>query len=236
MRTRSSTRRAGLRPIERAGGFVFDMGDRQVEQIDKEVVSLCSFEPSNYAAFLFRVLPKLAGRTGAFRHRRLVAPLYFQSFKDFFAMAGIETGQLIPHETRKIYEYRKVIIPSLRNPHALLDKETRRFYASMRNRYGTRSGARKVFVTAEAGRFPTRPIIASVLNKERLTNELMAARFQSIARIIWALRCFEWASGAQSYQQVRIGPALRPCLAVCRELAFGGARSASRVPRYERRD
>jgi hypothetical protein len=171
----------GLRPIEQAGGFAFDAGDRQVEQIDCEAVSLCSFEPSNYGAFLFRVLPKLAGRAAAFRHRNVVAPLYFQSFRDLFAMAGIETDRLIPHETRKIYQYRRVIIPSLRSPHALLDEETLQFYASMRDRHGTRGGARKVFVTRRGWTGSYAANHRVMLNEERLANELAAAGFQSIA-------------------------------------------------------
>ena len=138
----------GLRRIHQSDAFAFDASDRQVEHVDSKSVSLCSFEPSNYGAFLFRVLPKLAGRTLASRQRKIFAPVYYQSFSDLFAMAGVESDWPVPHETRKIYHYRKVMIPSLRNPHGLLDEETVHFYASMRDRHGRRSGKRKLLLLA----------------------------------------------------------------------------------------
>ena len=144
-----------------------------MERIDSESVSLCSFEPAKYGALLFRVLPKIGTGSLASRHRRVVAPVYSHSFKDLFSMAGVESDRLVSHDTRKIYHYRKVIIPSLRNPYALLDEETIRFYAFMRNRHGTRSRARKLFITRRGwtGSYAANHRI--MLNEERLVSELV---------------------------------------------------------------
>lgn len=171
----------GLRRIEQSDVFAFDAGNREVERIDSESVSLCSFEPANYGALLFRVLPKIAFGSLASRHRRVVAPVYSHSFKDLFSMAGVEADRLVPHDTRKIYHYKKVIIPSLRNPYALLDEETIRFYAFMRDRHGTRSRARKLFITRRGWTGSYAANHRVMLNEERLVSELVPAGFEPIA-------------------------------------------------------
>jgi capsular polysaccharide biosynthesis protein len=67
--------------------------------------------------------------------------------RDLFAMAGVAGECIVPHDSRTTYKLEASTIPSLRNPHALLDDRTLAFYAAMRDRFGTRRGARKIFVS-----------------------------------------------------------------------------------------
>jgi hypothetical protein len=158
-------RRLAFGGSSKSDAFAFDAGNREVERIDSESVSICSSERANYGALLFRVLRRLLPRVWASRHRGVVAPVYSRSFNDLFSMAGVEADRLIPHDTWKIYHYKKVIIPSLRDRYALLDEETARFYAFMRDRHGPRSRARKLCV---AGPDPMRPTTVSCSTKNDL--------------------------------------------------------------------
>jgi hypothetical protein len=137
----------GLIPMERARCFSLEARQRRTEYLEGETLSLCSFEPSNYGSFLFRVLPKLAGRRHLLKNRRVLAPLYNQTMRDLFSMAGVSPNRIAPHNAQTIYTLDKAIIPSLRNTHALLDEPTRMFYAGLRDRHGSRKGARKIFVS-----------------------------------------------------------------------------------------
>ena len=171
---------SGLRATERADAFAFEAGERPLVRLEGESVSLCSFEPSNYGSFLFRVMPKLAGRDLAAGHRKIVVPLYTQSSRDLLAMAGINADRLVPHDIHKVYEFEKVIIPSLRNPHVLLDDETLRFYASLRERYGSRTGAKKLFVSRRGwtGSYAAKHRV--MLNEEQLADRLTAEGFEVV--------------------------------------------------------
>ena len=129
------------------GMFNLKRRDRRVTRLDGDVLSLCSHEPSNYGSFLFRVLPKLAGRMGLLEHRRVLTPLHTNSMRDLLEMTEVSRDKIIPHDTRTIYEFERVTIPSVRNPHALLDAESLAFYAALRDRYGSRKRSKKIFVT-----------------------------------------------------------------------------------------
>jgi hypothetical protein len=171
----------GLTPAGRPGTFVLDARNRAVEHLDGEVVSLCSFEPTNYGAFLFRTLPKLAGRHGIIGRRKVIAPLYYQAMRDLFAMAGLPADQIIPHDSQVIYQYKKAIIPSLRNTHALLDEETRAFYGGLRDRFGSRAGPRKLYISRRSwsGSFAANHRV--LLNEVELAGHLAREGFEIIA-------------------------------------------------------
>jgi hypothetical protein len=170
----------GLVPTGQSGVFTLDIGGRRVERLDGEVVSLCSFEPTNYGAFLFRVLPKIAGRQDILKNRKLLAPIYNEAMSDLFAMAGVPTEQIIQHNTHAIYMYDKAIIPSLRNTHCLLDDESLAFYADLRQRYGTRNGARKLFVSRLGWTESYAATHRIMLNEEQLAQRLVSAGFELI--------------------------------------------------------
>jgi capsular polysaccharide biosynthesis protein len=92
----------GLAPAGPIGVFTLDTRERPVEVLNGTVVSLCSFEPTNYGAFLFRVLPKLAGRQDILAKHRILAPLYNNAMRDLFQMAGISAERIVAHNTHVI--------------------------------------------------------------------------------------------------------------------------------------
>lgn len=170
----------GLSPAGQSGLFRLDPRNRHVEQLAGEVISICSFEPTNYGSFLLRVLPKIAGRQGLFRDRTVIGPAYNQSMRDLYAMAGIPVERIIKHDTNVIYNYDKVIIPSNRNPHFLLDPDTLALYADLRDRFGTRLGARKILVSRLGWTGSYAATHRVMLNEEELARRLGAEGFDIV--------------------------------------------------------
>ena len=170
----------GLVPTGQPRMFRLDNGDRPVEHLRDEVVSLCSFEPTNYGSFLLRVLPKIAGRGRLLQSRRIVCPLYNDSMRDLYSMAGIPIESIIKHETHVIYNYDRAVIPSIRNSHFLLDPETLAFYANFRNRYGTRQGPKKIFVSRLGWKGSHAATHRVMLNEEELARRLVAEGFDLV--------------------------------------------------------
>ncbi len=169
-----------LVPTPRAGRFALLERNRPVVELAGDTVCLCAFEPSNYGSFLFRVLPKLAGRRNLLKQRRVLAPLYNQSMRDLFAMAGIASECIVPHDSQTIYKLEAATIPSLRNPHALLDDRTLAFYAAMRDRVGTRRGARKIFVSRLGWSGSDAATRRLMVNEEAVAQKLAAEGFAII--------------------------------------------------------
>jgi capsular polysaccharide biosynthesis protein len=169
----------GLVPVDESRLFRLDARDRSVEYLRGEVVSLCSHEPSNYGAFILRVLPKLAGRCHLSKGLRLIGPLYHESMRSLYEMAGIPVKNIIAHQTNVIYAYEKVVIPSLRNPHFLVDQESLAFYADLRDRFGSRERKKKIFVSRlgwKGGAGNDRVM----LNEEELARRLVARGFELV--------------------------------------------------------
>ena len=169
-----------LVPTARAGRFALPVRNRPVVELAGDTVCLCAFEPSNHGSFLFRVLPKLAGRRHLVKGRKVLAPLYNQSMRDLFAMAGIAGECIVPHNSRTTYILEAATIPSLRNAHALLDDRTLAFYAAMRDRFGTRRGARKIFVSRLGWSGSDAANRRVMLNEEIVVQKLAAEGFAII--------------------------------------------------------
>jgi capsular polysaccharide biosynthesis protein len=93
-------------------------------------------------------------------------------------MSGILKEQIIPHNTQTIYTYETAIIPSLRNTDCLLDEESLAFY--LRERYGTRSGARKLFVSPLGWTGSHAGTHRIMLNEEQLAQRLVSAGFRLV--------------------------------------------------------
>ena len=169
----------GLAPAGEPRLFRLDARDRPVEHLQGEVVSLCSHEPTNYGAFLLRVLPKIAGRRHLLKDRRVIGPLYNESMRTLYGMAGIAIKNIIQHMTHVMYSYEKAIIPSLRNPHFLVDQELLAFYAELRDRFGARGKAKKIFVSRLGwkGGAGTHRVM---LNEEELARRLVAEGFDLV--------------------------------------------------------
>ena len=170
----------GLTPGDRARCFSFDARQRPTARLDGETLSLCAFEPSNYGSFLFRILPKLAGRQHLLKNRRVLAPMYNQTMRDLYAMAGVLPAHIAPHDPQTIYTLDTAIIPSLRNTHALLDEPTLSFYAGLRDRFGNRKGARKIFVSRLGWAGSHAATHRIMLNEESITRLLRAEGFEII--------------------------------------------------------
>jgi len=178
----------GLEPADRPRMFRFDARDRPVEHLKGEVVSLCSLEPTNYGSFLLRVLPKIAGRRHLLKNRKVISPLYNESMRDLYAMVGIPAELRIKHNTHVIYAYDKAIIPSIRNPHFLLDPDTLAFYADFRGRFGSRDRPRKIFVSrlGWTGSYAANHRV--MLNEEDLARRLVAEGFDLVRTHMMSVR------------------------------------------------
>ncbi len=169
----------GLAPASEPTMFRLDGRDRPVKHLKGEVVSICSLEPTNYGSFLLRMLPKIAGRR-LLQGRRVIGPLYNESMRDLYAMAGISLNSIIKHDTNVIYNYDKAIIPSNRNPHFLLDRETLAFYSDFRERFGTRRRPRKIFVSRLSWRGSYAATHRVMLNEEAVARRLVAEGFDVV--------------------------------------------------------
>jgi glycosyl transferase family 61 len=174
-------RLAGPTPFEkeetgltRLGGRTFGINlmGRPIIEIDDPVLSLCSFEPGNYGSFLFRVLPKLVSQETD--GRKIIAPCYWQSMRHLLELTGIAPDAIIPQNTRAVYRLREASIPSVRNPHALLDNETLALYRGLREKFGTRSRSRKIYVSRLGWTLSTR----FMLNENDLATRLAAIGFE----------------------------------------------------------
>ena len=178
----------GLEPADRPRMFRFDARDRPVEHLKGEVVSLCSLEPTNYGSFLLRVLPKIAGRRHLLKNRKVIGPLYNESMRDLYAMVGIPAELIIKHNTHVIYAYDKAIIPSIRNPHFLLDPDTLAFYADFRGRFGSRDRSKKIFVSrlGWTGSYAANHRV--MVNEEDLARRLVAEGFDLVRTHMMSVR------------------------------------------------
>jgi hypothetical protein len=170
----------GLVPTGAQGEFTLDIAGRTIRQLDGKVVSLCSFEPSNYGAFLFRVLPKLAGRPHLLDAPTFLAPMYHDVMRDLYMMADLPVERIIPLDTTSVYRFEKLVVPSARNSHTLFDTESREFYARLRDRFGSRSGARKIFVSRLGWTESYAAKHRVMINEEVLAERLAAAGYEIV--------------------------------------------------------
>ena len=177
-------RLAGPTPFDKEDTGLTRLDDRTFDisfegrpgvQVEDKTLSLCSFEPGNYGSFLFRVLPKLASRE--VNGSKLLAPCYSQSMRHLLELFGVAPGAIIPQDTRVLYRLRDVAIPSVRNPHALLDKELLALYRGLREKFGTRSRARKIYVSRLGWTLSEASKTRIMLNENELATRLAAIGF-----------------------------------------------------------
>lgn len=169
----------GLTPAGEPKLFRLDARNRYIERLSGTVVSLCSHEPTNYGSFLLRVLPKVAGRRHLLKRQNFIGPLYNELMRDLYEMAGIPINNIISHQTNIIYDYEEAIIPSVRNLHFLVDHASLAFYAELRDQFGSRGGAKKIFVSRlgwDVGS-GTRRVMQ---NEEELARRLVARGFDVV--------------------------------------------------------
>lgn len=129
----------GLRRLETSNSFVLDLRGRQIRHIPGTTVLLSSAEPSNYGSWLFRVLPKLETlkRFSLDESVRFLVWAGLPSFREYLKIAGVPENRVIQHDPKNvIYEFDRVIVPSIRNNQAFFDAESLAFYARMREEFG----------------------------------------------------------------------------------------------------
>ena len=136
----------GLRRVE-GDRFNFDPRGREEVEIP-EAISLCSFEPSNYGSFLFRVLPKLIMTAQVAPQIPIIAPIFYENTMRLMEIAGVDSGRVIRHDPGKIYNIGKAYVPSCRVPHVLYDAKSLAFFKGIRERRkGASLNGLKLFVS-----------------------------------------------------------------------------------------
>jgi hypothetical protein len=126
----------GLRRAPNTGKF-YVAERKSSRHIPGAVVNLNSTEPSNYGSFLFRVLPKCLGVKDAnLQDLPMLVYANHSSYADLLEMAGIDRRNIIKHEIHIATSADRVITPSIRNPDAYLDPESRRLALAISSQFG----------------------------------------------------------------------------------------------------
>ena len=175
---------SGLAPSTGPAQFTFDSQGRSTQHLKGETVSLCSVEGTNFGSFMFRVLPKLAGIADLVQDRRVLVPWSTGTMRDLLLMAGLSQAQIVQQDRSVIYTMDRAIVPALRNPHGLLDPRTVAFYAALRERHGTQTGGRRVYVSRLGWNEMAKDSVSAthrvMINEAELANRLEAHGFQII--------------------------------------------------------
>ncbi len=138
----------GLVPSPEPGQFRLQARGRKTTLLPGRAIVLCSGEPYNFGSFLFRVLPKLhAIRRYDLGHLPVLVHEGAATEQQYLDLAGIRADALIRHDPRRIYSIDQAIRPSLRNPQAFLDDESRAVLAGLRDRYGRRERSARLYVS-----------------------------------------------------------------------------------------
>ncbi|HKF02946.1 MAG TPA: glycosyltransferase family 61 protein [Candidatus Sulfotelmatobacter sp.] len=122
-----------------ADRFKIDPGGRPTKRIRGATVLLTSQEPSNYGSWLFRSLPKLhiLAQIDLSEPLRYLAWAGLPTFLEYLSLLGIPEDRVIHHDpSTTIYHLEKVIVPSIRNNHAFLDRESAALFAGLRDKFG----------------------------------------------------------------------------------------------------
>jgi capsular polysaccharide biosynthesis protein len=160
--------------------FVLEQSGQPWRRYEGAVVILCSQEPSNYGSFLFRVLPKVH----ALKRLGLTdLPVVCWNIKPattaLLEVAGLDPNRIIFHNTQAVTIFDRAIVPSLRNPSALLDYESRELYRQIRNEYGSLPGRKRLYISRFGhGQRVGRGRI--MLNEEELIGRLAAIGFDIV--------------------------------------------------------
>jgi capsular polysaccharide biosynthesis protein len=168
----------GLSPSEEPGVFRIEAGNRPVQHLSGDVVTLCSIEGGNHGSFLFRAFPKLATLQGGTGRGRVLTPPLWPSNRELLWLAGIDEERVITQQPSTIYAIDRVIVPGARNPHGLLDQATLALYATLRARHG-RHGNRRIYVS-RSGWGHSGMGQRTMLNEAELIAALEASDFETV--------------------------------------------------------
>jgi len=137
----------GFKPTHESFVYKLDESHRRVISINEPVICLTSDEAPNYGSFLFRILPKLVQVALLDVSIKILVPVYFHSLRQFLMLAGIDESRLIHQDLVALYKLKRAILPSMRNSHAWLDRESIAFYDSLRMRHGESRRDRKIYLS-----------------------------------------------------------------------------------------
>jgi hypothetical protein len=167
-----------LRRQDGSNSFKLDICGRHSRKISGTAVNLTSAEPSNYGSFLFRVLPKISAmKANDLLDIPVLVYAYHSSFINLLTLAGIDSNNIIRHDTNLITHIDHLISPSLRNPDAFLDEESKFLFSKMIEKFGSsKIAGRKLYISrldhAKQGYSPR-----MMLNEEELIQRLISIGF-----------------------------------------------------------
>ena len=169
-----------LRWIDGANHFVLENPDRPRLHISGNVVVLCTTEPSNFGSFIFRVMPKiLTLKKMALLDLQCLVYAKHPQTRELLELGGIRSDLVIHHETHRMTTLDRAIIPSHRNPHALLDHESRDFFRKLRLQFGSSIAGRRIYVS-RAGIANRTTANRPMLNEHDLIKALELEGFETI--------------------------------------------------------
>jgi hypothetical protein len=128
-------------------GWRLDRGGRAEREIPGTTAVLCSHEPGNYGSFLFRVLPKLVTlrQLGLDRLPVLVSA-WPPAFRNLLGLLGVEADRIIQHDLDTVTRLERAVAPSLRNPHAYLDRESAALLQGLADRCAGPLSGRRLYI------------------------------------------------------------------------------------------
>lgn len=130
--------------------YIFDGRDVPRRELGGVTLFLGSHEPTNYGSFLFRVLSKMTTvRSLALDYDQAVFWTH-PSFVRLAEMVGIPASRIVAHDPGTLTQCERVLIPSLRNPHAYLDPESRALMLELSNRYRRTDSPTHVYISRSA--------------------------------------------------------------------------------------
>jgi len=140
------------RRLNGTGQFVLGASGQRWRRFEGTAVILCSQEPSNHGSFLFRVLPKVqALRRLGLTDLPVVCGNIGGSTTALLQLAGLDGNRIVSHDTHAVTVFDRAIVPSLRNPDAFLDRESRALYRGIVEEHGSPAGGgRRLYVSRYA--------------------------------------------------------------------------------------
>jgi capsular polysaccharide biosynthesis protein len=132
----------GLDRIDGSDSFRLKERTEAPVHLEQPTMLLSSNEPGNYGSFLFRILPKIISRRYLAKDCKILVSLPYKSMRRLLEICGIGESDVILHDPRKAYQLDRVIVPSVRNPHAFLDEVTVGLFDEIRTRVASATGSR----------------------------------------------------------------------------------------------
>jgi len=162
--------------------FRLETRSKPIRLIDTTVVSINSNEPSNYGSFLFRVIPKLFSiREAGLGDFPVLVYANHPTYVQLLELFGVDEKAIIRYSTNSITKVTRVIVPSLRNPNAFLDYESRQLFRQLSRQIGgTVITGRKIYVS-RLNHSMEKKTTRVMLNEEQLVERLSKVGVEIIA-------------------------------------------------------